>query len=54
MKKLNDILYFAKEAHYDAIRTGLQPFRDKAEKYYREYKEKGGKRIVKELEGYLK
>lgn len=54
MKKLNDILYCAKDAHYNAVRTGLKAYDEEAIKYYKEYKEKGGKRIVKELEGYLK
>ena len=48
--KLNDKYYQAKEAYDSLIASGIDSFRTKAQEYYKEYKDAGGKRIIEGLE----
>lgn len=48
--KLNDKYYKAKSAYESLLESGLDGFRTKARKLYKEYKDAGGKRIIEGLE----
>ena len=47
-KKKSDLIYRAKEAYYDYVRTGVKDFKEESEQLYEEYKQAGGKKPLKD------
>lgn len=48
--KLNDLYQFAKMEYQDYLYCNNKPHLNKALEYYNEYKNRNGKKVIKELE----
>ena len=50
VNSLSNLYYQANENYTSLLQSGLSSYRDKALKFYKEYKEKGGKKVISGLE----